>query len=331
MTLLIRAVTGTVTRTYLLTDICGNKTTVTQNILIDFKLLPEVITIPVLPSDCRISAPYKNYNSFYAEGGRIAGRLCNNNPDNIKLEFIKDITDGKTCPKTITRYYKVTDECGNITIFTQKTTIDDKVPPIIICPPAITGVSHKAIPEPYTLDEFLAAGGDTADNCGIAKFEVIYNNSVRNGAEIIVTRVYRVTDFCGLSADCSHLITAKIDEPITISCPPLAPAEVECYSDLPSPMKWYEFVSQGGSATSYFGIDTASFILITQVPASIECSGIVTRTYEIRDSLGRIATCSQEFTVNDKTRPVMIESSVIDCCNRTKSSSSPDQSGRIQK
>ncbi|MBD3636791.1 MAG: hypothetical protein HUJ25_05560, partial [Crocinitomicaceae bacterium] len=45
------------------------------------------------------------------------------------VTHLSDVSDGNTCPETITRTYRVTDTCGNFTDVAQTITVDDITPP----------------------------------------------------------------------------------------------------------------------------------------------------------------------------------------------------------
>ena len=52
------------------------------------------------------------------------------------VAFVSDVSDGNTCPETITRTYSVTDDCGNQILVTQTITVNDITPPVLAAPPA---------------------------------------------------------------------------------------------------------------------------------------------------------------------------------------------------
>ena len=64
------------------------------------------------------------------------------------------------------------------------------------------------------------------------------------------------------------------------------------------------FTAAGGTATDNCGINATTFALLSQTSSGI-CPRTVTRTYSIADSCGNTATCTQDFTVDDTTPPVL--------------------------
>jgi hypothetical protein len=132
-----------------------------------------------------------------------------------------DISDGNTCPETISRSYLATDESGNITECTQIITVMDTIPPILSGVPEDVVVSCENIPEPPEVTAI--------DNCGnegtVSLFYEEIANSVENCAGAIV-RQWIATDQCGNSVmDYQTIIvesTTGIDEIID-------PAEIRVY------------------------------------------------------------------------------------------------------
>src|SRR5690606_4887419 len=55
-----------------------------------------------------------------------------------------DLSDGNTCPETITRTYSVSDDCGNVIYVTQTITLSDVTAPLFAAPPANTSVHCSA-------------------------------------------------------------------------------------------------------------------------------------------------------------------------------------------
>ena len=53
------------------------------------------------------------------------------------VAFVSDVSDGLSCPETITRTYSVTDSCGNSINVTQTITINDITPPTASNPTAV--------------------------------------------------------------------------------------------------------------------------------------------------------------------------------------------------
>ena len=96
-----------ITRTWTLTDDCGNTSTQDQIITV------EDVTPPTASNPAQIviaigPAPAPDVNV-------ITDELDNCTPNPL-VAFVSDVSDGNLCPETITRTYSVTDDCGNETL-----------------------------------------------------------------------------------------------------------------------------------------------------------------------------------------------------------------------
>ncbi|MDB4091376.1 hypothetical protein N9528_03500, partial [Crocinitomicaceae bacterium] len=83
-------------------------------------------------------------------------------PCNPVVTFEGDASDGLSCPETITRTYRITDDCGNFTDVQQLIIIGDVTPPVLFAPPAAVTVQCGAIPPMVNLN--------WTDNCDGAGF-----------------------------------------------------------------------------------------------------------------------------------------------------------------
>src|SRR5690606_29198931 len=110
-----------ITRTYSITDDCGNQTLVTQTITVNDDINPTAsnpagITVAILAD---VPAPDVTVVTDEAD-------KCTAIP---VVGFVSDVSYGNTCPETSTRTYSVTDDCGNQIIVIQTITIQDLIPP----------------------------------------------------------------------------------------------------------------------------------------------------------------------------------------------------------
>jgi hypothetical protein len=129
----------------------------------------------------------------------------------VTVTWEGDVSDGKTCPETITRTYKATDECGNTATCTQTITVDDTTPPVLDCPDDILDPVQALPPAATTPEELAAQGGSVSDNCGPV---TLTSKDVDDGAPCpapyhTVTRTYTATDACGNVSTCTQTIRVK--------------------------------------------------------------------------------------------------------------------------
>ena len=99
-----------ITRTYSVTDDCGNSTNVTQTITVSD------ITPPTASNPPNINIPLA---PALAPDITVVTDAADNCTASPIVAFVSDQSDGGECPEVITRIYSITDDCGNETLVTQ--------------------------------------------------------------------------------------------------------------------------------------------------------------------------------------------------------------------
>ncbi|NMH90001.1 HYR-like domain-containing protein, partial [Flavivirga algicola] len=106
----------TITRTYSVTDDCGNTINVTQTIFITDPILPTASNPASINVQCIDDVPAPDTDVVTDEA---------DNQGTPVVAFVSDVSDGNSCPETITRTYSVTDTCNNTINVTQLIVIND--------------------------------------------------------------------------------------------------------------------------------------------------------------------------------------------------------------
>ena len=183
----------TITRTYNVTDDCGNSINVTQTITVN-DITPPTASNPIgLTVECVGDVPAPDVSVV-----TDAADNCTAIPT---VFFVSDISDGNTCPETITRTYSVTDDCGNETNVIQAITINDITPPTASNPPNIN-IPLAPVPVPD-----ITVITDAADNCTAAPIVAFVSDQSDGGdCPEVITRIYSVTDDCGNETLVTQLI-----------------------------------------------------------------------------------------------------------------------------
>ena len=273
----------TITRTYSITDACGNVTNVTQTITVD-DITPPTGTAPAnITVECIGDVP--------AADPLLITDEADNCPIAPVVAFVSDVSDGNTCPETITRTYSITDACGNVTNVTQTITVDDITPPTASNLPPQTVVLVTDIPAPDILDVF-----DEADNCTVNPVVAFVSDvSDGNNCPETITRTYSVTDDCGNQILVTQIWTVADNIAPTASNP--LPVNVECIGQVPAPdiLVVTDEADNSGLApvVAYVG----------DVSDGQTCPETITRTYSVTDQCGNQITVDQTITVNDITPP----------------------------
>ena len=109
-----------ITRTFSVTDACGNSTNVTQTITVH-DVTPPTASNPIgVDVECIEDVPDADITVVTDEADNCDAALV--------VAHVGDQSDGNTCPEVITRTFSVTDACGNSTNVTQTITVHDVTP-----------------------------------------------------------------------------------------------------------------------------------------------------------------------------------------------------------
>ncbi len=126
---------------------------------------------------------------------------------------------------------RVTDAFGNKNSCMVWVTTNDKVPPVITCPPSVTidcgaDTSAVALGRPIFSDIPLATPYYT-DNCPNPTLRWRNTGSIDNCGQGVISRVFTVTDNGGRTASCTQTITIRNNTPYTGPAAwPISPIEI---------------------------------------------------------------------------------------------------------
>ncbi|MBD3638088.1 MAG: hypothetical protein HUJ25_12110, partial [Crocinitomicaceae bacterium] len=271
----------TIIRTYTITDDCGNVTTVTQTIIVD-DTTPPTATNPANINQSGGSAP--------APDPAVVTDEADNCTANPVVAFVSDVSDGNTCPETITRTYSVTDDCGNQITVTQLIIIGDPSPPTGTAPADITVECIGDVP---AADPLLIT--DEADNNGVPTVTHAGDVSDGNTCPETITRTYDITDACGNVTSVTQIITVDDTTPPTGTAP--ANVAVECIADVPAADPLL-ITDEADNCTT-----NPVVAFVSDVSDGNTCPETITRTYSITDDCGNSINVTQTITVDDITPP----------------------------
>lgn len=205
----------TITRTWTVTDKCGNIDTQNQMITVKDNVAPTF----TLPSDTSIEC-------YLVDNIAMTGTLdeiidCDANPDVTFNDVYKAGNGTCQAKAVIERTWKVTDACGNFTEAIQKITSQDTEPPVF-----------KNVPADLTLtckDEIFFVKGDiTAKDTCDTSFDPnsIWVNYFEDYSDIVCGRIHSVLrywearDICGNSSTATQVIYyIDTEAPEIVNCP----------------------------------------------------------------------------------------------------------------
>ncbi|MFN3753887.1 hypothetical protein, partial [Flavobacterium sp.] len=279
-----------ITRTWTVTDECGNASTATQTINVQDVTAPVIAT---LPATSTINCPA---TPVFAQA-----TATDNCDANVSLTFVDTTTNGACAGSySVTRTWTATDACGNTSTASQTINVQDVTAPVIAELPAASTISCPAVPE--------FAQATATDECGSA-FELTFADVTTNGAcagSYSVTRTWTATDACGNTATASQTINVQdVTAPVIAELP--AASTISCPA-----------VPEFAQATATDECGSAFELTFADVTTNGACAGSysVTRTWTATDACGNTSTASQTINVQDVTAPVIAElpaASTISC------------------
>jgi gliding motility-associated-like protein/uncharacterized repeat protein (TIGR01451 family) len=272
----------TITRTYSVTDACGNSINVTQLIIITDDILPTASNPAPLSVQCTgdIPAPDPAVVTDAAD-----------NCSNPVVAYVSEVSNNQPCPETITRTYSVTDACGNSINVTQQIIVFDDIQPTASNPPAINIDCGGDIPAP---DPTVVT--DAADNCSNPIVAFVSDVSDNLSCPETITRNYSVTDACGNSITVSQQIIISDDILPSASNPDAI--NVECSGDVPQP-------DPAVVTDATDNCSTPVIAFVSDVSDNQLCPETITRTYSVTDACGNSIEVTQNIVIQDETAPTM--------------------------
>ena len=211
-----------------------------------------------------------------------------------------DLTTDKTCVPVgnpfdicngeLTRFWRATDACGNVTMIDQVISIHDTTPPVFDnCYPSIDIECGDDVP-----GALPAEGLSATDNCGEDVVIDLFSSATINISEChwdIVHR-YRAVDVCGNEAFCDYVIHV-IDTTAPVLTVP-ADATYEC--------------DEIYVLTEATAVDACQGVVdVVEGETNTiqnECGYQLIRLFTADDGCGNISTGTQTITITDSTPPV---------------------------
>ena len=278
-----------ITRTWSLTDDCGNTTTQVQTITIEDTTAPTF----TVPADITIECDQDPSDLTFTGDVTDEADNCSSGLD---ATFSDSVADGACANESvITRTWTLVDECGNTTTQVQTITIEDTTAPTFTVPADIT-IECDQDPSDLSLTGDVT---DEADNCSTG-LDATFSDSVVDGAcasESVITRTWSLTDECGNTTTQVQTITIEDSTAPTFTVP--ADITIECDQD-PSDLTLTGDVTDEADNCST-GLD-ATF---SDAVAAGSCANesVITRTWTLTDECGNTTTQVQTITIEDTTAP----------------------------
>ena len=207
----------TITRTWTAVDGCGNTANATQTIVLVDTTPPVITSWPEdVAVQCLDEVPPPD----------VANVTATDNCGNVAFFHVGDDDDGNTCPRTIVRTYRATDECGNSANVTQTIIVDDTIAPQLVCPPHITvgcqestdpsNTGYATATDNCDADVDIDYSDESSGELGSGGGHGSYHDTETSGSPCheMIARTWTAADDCGNVAECLQIIS-RIDLPAT--------------------------------------------------------------------------------------------------------------------
>lgn len=283
--------TGTITRTWTATDLCGLSTTGTQTITVA-NAPPPTLTL-TLPEDATVEAGYPIDPT--ATGTAIASSACTTPPT---LEHSDD-ADLTGCDGTgqILRTWTASDACGNTTSGIQVITVVD-TGGVLLTVPADMTVEAGTPTEPGVTGWATASDPDAVDEPPVVTYSDIADLSGCDGTGTIL-RTWTATDECGNAVSAVQTIVVIDSGHITLSPP--ADATVQAGgSTSPDATGW-------ATASDPDAADEPPSVTYEDIADLSGCdgTGTIVRTWMATDECGNSSSAAQVIVVVDTVAPIL--------------------------
>jgi len=276
----------TITRTWTVTDSCGNTATAKQIIHVQDTTKPVLVGVPSdITIECDKAVP--------AAPTVTATDNCDGSP---AIEYTQNLTPG-TCSNSykLTRTWVATDSCGNKVSATQTITVKDTTKPVITgVPEGDFTVECDSVPtEPK--DVFAT------DSCNNYPPKVYYSEDYANEVcanTYTIIRTWKATDDCGNVATVSQNVHVQDTKtPVLNGVPSDITVEID---NIPTILP---------TVTAIDSCDLSLPVVTeTETTTKGDCldSYTITRTWTSTDDCGNKVSASQNIYVQDTIKPVLI-------------------------
>lgn len=293
----------TVIRTWTVSDASGNMVECEQQIIVVDNIAPSA-SAPALINgiQCIANVPSPDPLVVTDENDNCGGV--------VTVSWLSDANNGGSgCPSSpyiVNRIYRVTDQCGNYTDVTQNIIVTDNTPPIItgtIPASSVIGCTTADAPGAVSTIAALESLGITInDNCTPKTNLLLSSSSTSSGiCPLVVTRTYIITDLCGNSTNCVHIIT--INPPVVAFLCPSSVIEPACQSQDAINTAFSFWLATASASGGCNGVLTSNPM---SPVAPSACGGSTTITWTYTNSCAPSGiTCSATFTVTADMAPVI--------------------------
>jgi hypothetical protein len=268
-----------ITRSWSVTDACGNSATIDQQILLQDNEGPQPLEVPVdITVNCENIPPISEV-AFVDACSTVLG--VNTSEEQV----------GEGCDYVLVRTWEATDACGNVTIVEQTiNVIDDEAPEFVSVPQDMVLECGAEAPD---------ANPVVMDNC--SSVELSLEETIEaNGADCqTITRVWTATDACGNTSTATQTVVFEDTEaPIFLNAPAAEASGCEALYEVPE-------------VSAVDNCDGNVEVSYDEDLQTADCVLTLTRTWTAMDECGNVSTAQQVVTATDEQAPAITGQSEV--------------------
>ncbi len=281
---------GSITATWTFTDSCGRMIDYTQNISVEPAPEPAFINPPTdLTITCSEADTYSIDSLAYTNNAAGTCLIAGTAPPTILENY-------NSCGGSITVSWMYSDSCGRMIDYTQNISVEPAPEPAFINPPTDLTVSCGAV-DTLTFDS-LAYSNNSNGTCLIAGAAppVILESYDACGGSITVSWMY--LDVCGDTMQ--HIQNVSVESaPVAAFLNPPQDTTIACSDDYLNTIPSLHYSNNDANCPIEGDVDATQ-------QGSIECNGLIVRTWTFTDSCDREITWTQNISITDTEPPVIL-------------------------
>lgn len=274
-----------ITQSWTAADLCGNTTTVTRQIFVNYDTAPVAVNEPLdLTVGCG-AVPQPEPMEFVSGCGA---------PIQVVLN---ETSEGEGCSQIVTRTWIATDDCGNQTEVVQIITVTDDEPPVFLFVPedaVLSCCTEPVFPKPQAVDNCsgvtvttVESFDESADACGV------------------LIRTFTAMDACGNVSVATQTVTFIDNEPPVLYGAPQT-AAFSCNE-----------LSATYNVTAVDNCTENVEVTFEEEISNDDCVISVLRTWTATDNCGNTTLATQAFSFMDMETPQITGNTevFVECAN----------------
>src|SRR5690606_5612607 len=142
---------------------------------------------------------------------------------------------------------------------------------------------------------------EISDDCSLVS--LTFEDSISDdtcGGNFVITRLWTVSDACGLTNTCEQIITVQDTVAPSMQCP-TSEILVACFSEIPSPDTTIPDIITEDNCSSVEVVHVSDVV----VDSTCQNQMTIVRTFMASDECGNTATCTQTISVFDNIPPTI--------------------------